>query len=83
MIQLRKVTWWGGIRNEFWSVKDIEHIENFQEHMTEYYYLFFNISLDTEKELLFRNKVTGQYFYSERYGVWNADLLEGLKSDRK
>jgi hypothetical protein len=59
MIRLRKVTWFGGFRDEYWNMSDVEHIKNYQEHKSEWEYLFLNVRREVETELLFRNKRTG------------------------
>lgn len=76
MLQLRRASWWGGMRDEFWSLSDVEHIEDPYQHRMEFYYFFMFIQRNLEEGLLFRNKKTGQYFYSDREGVWNWDLLK-------
>lgn len=64
------------MRNEFWNISDVEHIQNVEQHWDEFYYFFINVQKSTERELMFQNKRTGQYFYSDKEGSWNYDILK-------
>jgi hypothetical protein len=69
-INIERLTWYGGIRNELWDLKDIEKMD-YEENRDRYNYYYMIHKHSIDREMMFRNKVTGAELHTRKLGKWN------------
>jgi hypothetical protein len=74
-LSVTKIGKFGFEQNELWNMADLEKIQFDEDYyMKENYFWKLNIKI-IDKDMVYRNKVTGEYLLFEQTGAWNWEGL--------